>query len=90
MKTLDQIKSESIVERLTFFKGNRTLTAQTLGVTIRGLSNQLKAIRIKYPTFIIPEARDNTDAYFRNVTYGPDQIKIRGYKKAYVGRKIYV
>lgn len=83
MKTLEQIKAEAIIERLLFFKGNRALTAKTLSISSRGLRNQLASIKQTLPELgsIIPEGRDNTGSYFKNVTYGEKNLRLRAYRK---------
>jgi|WetSurMetagenome_2_1015567.scaffolds.fasta_scaffold1528039_1 DNA-binding NtrC family response regulator len=42
MKTLQEIEKEVILERLAAFNGNKTKTAQSLGVTLKTIYNKLE------------------------------------------------
>lgn len=42
-KTLEEVEKEIILVALRFYGGNKTKTAQALGIAIRTLDNKLKA-----------------------------------------------
>lgn len=44
-KTLDDIEKEVILKALEFYSGNRTKTAESLGIAIRTLRNKLNIYR---------------------------------------------
>lgn len=41
MKTIAEMEKELIIERLNYFEGNKTQSAQSLGITIKTLYNKL-------------------------------------------------
>ncbi len=41
MKTIAEMEREMILERLTYFEGNKTQAALSLGITIKTLYNKL-------------------------------------------------
>lgn len=88
MKTLDEIKYETIVQRLVHFKGNRTLTAKTLGISTVGLRNSIATIRkdYSYLSISIPPVRDNSEGFWKTIRYGINQTTERGYIR---GQSIY-
>lgn len=45
MKTLFEIKAQTILDRLKFFEGNRVHTAESLEVSIRSLRNWIATLR---------------------------------------------
>ena len=41
-RTLDDMEKETVLEALKFYQGNKTKTASSLGISIRGLDGKLE------------------------------------------------
>ena len=59
--TLEQIEKEAIIDRLAACEGNRTKTAESLGVSIRTLQRRLKAWGIPW-LFLEVQHTSNVDS----------------------------